>query len=124
MISDFVKQAAARAKRQRPELAPEIFDVMSGLLILLFHGDSENEFVARFQQLTGPAMAKGVEDTAFYCFNRFASLNEVGGDPGKFGVSIEEFHDFCQQQTEVLAALDALPLPRTTPSAAKMSARG
>jgi (1->4)-alpha-D-glucan 1-alpha-D-glucosylmutase len=49
----------------------------------------------RFQQLTGPAMAKGVEDTAFYCFNRLISLNEVGDSPGRFGVSAEEFHDYC-----------------------------
>ncbi len=40
-------------------------------------------------------MAKGVEDTAFYCFNRFASINEVGGDPGKFGAGAKEFHKFC-----------------------------
>jgi (1->4)-alpha-D-glucan 1-alpha-D-glucosylmutase len=46
----------------------------------------------KFQQLTGPAAAKGIEDTAFYNFNRLISLNEVGGDPGKFGASVEEFH--------------------------------
>ena len=46
----------------------------------------------RFQQLTGPAMAKGVEDTACYCFNRLISLNEVGGNPAQFGLSVEEFH--------------------------------
>jgi (1->4)-alpha-D-glucan 1-alpha-D-glucosylmutase len=43
-------------------------------------------------------MAKGVEDTTFYCFNRFASLNEVGGDAGKFGISVETFHKFLVQQ--------------------------
>ena len=42
-------------------------------------------------------MAKGVEDTAFYCFNRLVSLNEVGGDPGRFGVSVEEFHRACAE---------------------------
>ena len=41
----------------------------------------------RFQQLTGAVMAKGVEDTAFYRYHRLTSLNEVGGDPGRFGVS-------------------------------------
>ena len=41
-------------------------------------------FVRRFQQVTGPVMAKGVEDTAFYVFNRLVSLNEVGGDPSVF----------------------------------------
>lgn len=49
-------------------------------------------FVMKFQQLTGPAMAKGLEDTAFYRFNRLVSLNEVGGDPGKFGITLDEFH--------------------------------
>lgn len=50
------------------------------------------EFVMKFQQLTGPAMAKGLEDTAFYRFNRLVSLNEVGGDPGRFGITPEQFH--------------------------------
>ena len=49
----------------------------------------------RFQQLTGPTMAKGLEDTVFYCFNRLVSLNEVGGDPGHFGVSPAAFHQAC-----------------------------
>jgi (1->4)-alpha-D-glucan 1-alpha-D-glucosylmutase len=49
----------------------------------------------RFQQFTGPVMAKGVEDTALYCFNRLISLNEVGGDPGQFGTPQNAFHDFC-----------------------------
>jgi (1->4)-alpha-D-glucan 1-alpha-D-glucosylmutase len=50
------------------------------------------EFVMRFQQLTAPVMAKGLEDSAFYNFNRLISLNEVGGDPDCFGVGVEEFH--------------------------------
>ena len=48
--------------------------------------------MARFQQVTGPVMAKGVEDTAFYTWTRLAALNEVGGDPGRFGLSVDEFH--------------------------------
>jgi (1->4)-alpha-D-glucan 1-alpha-D-glucosylmutase len=47
----------------------------------------------RFQQLTGPVMAKGVEDTAFYRYFRLAALNEVGGNPGRFGMSVAEFHE-------------------------------
>jgi (1->4)-alpha-D-glucan 1-alpha-D-glucosylmutase len=47
----------------------------------------------RFQQLTGPAMAKGVEDTAFYNFHRLIALNEVGGSPGEFGLSVADFHE-------------------------------
>ena len=64
----------------------------------------------RFQQFTGPVMAKSVEDTAFYCFNRFAALNEVGGDPARFGVTIEEFHRDCEMAQRAMAAADARDL--------------
>jgi (1->4)-alpha-D-glucan 1-alpha-D-glucosylmutase len=94
----FLKQAAAKVKRMRVVSSPDLFTLFSSLLNMKIRGDMENEFVAHFQQLTGPAMAKGVEDTAFYCFNRFVSLNEVGGDPGKYGVSADEFHEFCREQ--------------------------
>jgi (1->4)-alpha-D-glucan 1-alpha-D-glucosylmutase len=50
------------------------------------------DFVMRFQQITGPVTAKGFEDTALYRFNRLVSLNEVGGDPSRFGVTLAEFH--------------------------------
>src|ERR1019366_1296964 len=50
------------------------------------------EFVVRFQQTSPPIMAKGVEDTAFYRYNRLLALNEVGGDPERFGLSVESFH--------------------------------
>jgi (1->4)-alpha-D-glucan 1-alpha-D-glucosylmutase len=53
--------------------------------------------VARFQQVTPPVMAKGVEDTAFYTFNRLVALNEVGGDPSRFGLAVEDFHRDNQQ---------------------------
>ncbi|HEY9126787.1 MAG TPA: malto-oligosyltrehalose synthase, partial [Acidobacteriaceae bacterium] len=49
----------------------------------------------RFQQFTSPVMAKGVEDTAFYCFNRMISLNEVGGAPDTAGLTVEQFHQYC-----------------------------
>ncbi|HEU5371941.1 MAG TPA: hypothetical protein VFU51_06085, partial [Gaiellaceae bacterium] len=51
-----------------------------------------DDFVVRFQQTTGPVMAKGVEDTAFYRYFRLAALNEVGGNPARFGVTVDEFH--------------------------------
>ncbi|HEY5985938.1 MAG TPA: malto-oligosyltrehalose synthase [Streptosporangiaceae bacterium] len=54
-----------------------------------------DEFVVRFQQTCGPVMAKGVEDTAFYRWSRLVALNEVGGDPDRFGVSPQEFHRFA-----------------------------
>lgn len=52
------------------------------------------DFIMKFQQLTGPIMAKGFEDTTLYLYNRLISLNEVGGNPGKFGISKKEFHTF------------------------------
>ena len=57
------------------------------------------EFIMRFQQLTGPAMAKGLEDTTFYRYNRLVSLNEVGGHPNRFGISLSEFHA-CNSQRQ------------------------
>jgi len=61
-------------------------------------GAAAEEFVTRFQQTCGPVMAKGVEDTAFYRYLRLSALCEVGGDPGRFGVSPTEFHQACQEQ--------------------------
>ena len=49
-------------------------------------------FAMRYQQFTAPVVAKGVEDTAFYRFNRLIALNEVGGHPAHFGLSLKEFH--------------------------------
>jgi (1->4)-alpha-D-glucan 1-alpha-D-glucosylmutase len=60
--------------------------------VLLLEERGHDELVTRFQQTTGPVMAKGVEDTAFYRYNRLLALNEVGGDPGRFGLSLQEFH--------------------------------
>ena len=86
----YVEEAIAAAREHRPDLPADLFDFFRDLLLLRV--GPEEELVMRFQQLTGPAMAKGVEDTAFYHANRLVSLNEVGGDPGRFGVSVEEFH--------------------------------
>jgi len=60
--------------------------------VLLLEEVGHEEFVVRFQQTTGPVMAKGVEDTAFYRYLRLTALNEVGGDPGRFSLSVEDFH--------------------------------
>ncbi|MET7421453.1 malto-oligosyltrehalose synthase [Dactylosporangium sp. NPDC005555] len=78
--------AAAETKRRRPDLAGAL-DALTPRLT-----DPGDELCARFQQLTGAVMAKGVEDTAMYRWNRFVALNEVGGDPSRFGVPPEEFH--------------------------------
>ena len=60
--------------------------------ILLLEERGHDAFVLRFQQATPPVHAKGVEDTAFYRWNRFVALNEVGGDPSRFSLSVDEFH--------------------------------
>ena len=57
----------------------------------LYEGRSP-AWVTRFQQTTPPVMAKGVEDTAFYRYLRLLALNDVGGDPGRFGISVAQFH--------------------------------
>ena len=61
----------------------------------------------KFQQFTGPVMAKGVEDTAFYRYNRLVSLNEVGGDPRQFGSSVAAFHHVNDERGEAMAARHA-----------------
>ena len=74
-------------------------NVSEELRRLLFLQESGNEdFIVRFQQVTGPVMAKGVEDTAFYRYFRLAALNEVGGNPGRFGMSVDEFHAANEQR--------------------------
>lgn len=92
-----LEEAIEAAKAHRSDLPPDLFDFFRDLLLLKYRGDVESELVMRFQQLTGPAMAKGVEDTAFYNYHRLVSLNEVGGSPGAFGISIEEFHRVCAE---------------------------
>jgi len=90
-----VDEAIAAAKAHRPDLDPELLDFFREILVLGVRGEPESELAMRFQQLTPPAMAKGVEDTAFYDFHRLTSLNEVGGSPGDFGVPPERFHEEC-----------------------------
>jgi (1->4)-alpha-D-glucan 1-alpha-D-glucosylmutase len=54
----------------------------------------------KFQQVTGPVLAKGLEDTAFYVYNRLVSLNEVGGSPENFGIAVAEFHKHNQERCD------------------------
>ncbi|MCA1788973.1 MAG: malto-oligosyltrehalose synthase, partial [Thioalkalivibrio sp.] len=91
----YVSTAIDLARSQSPQLDDELLEFLQALLLLRVEGDLETEFALRFQQLTGPAMAKGVEDTAFYRFHRLAALNEVGGDPEQFGMSMDDFHQTC-----------------------------
>jgi len=104
----YIKEAIKEAMRRNPNLLHEI-DLIKRFLLLDF-GDylTEEEknrwvhFVMRFQQFTGPLMAKGFEDTLLYVYNRLLSLNEVGGSPNKFGISLKEFHNFNKKRAKIL----------------------
>ncbi|MFQ5830642.1 MAG: malto-oligosyltrehalose synthase, partial [Candidatus Methylomirabilia bacterium] len=95
----YVDQAVAMAKRRNPTTSASVFDFVRDVLCLKFPEATTDAdrleqltFVMKFQQLTSPIMAKGLEDTAFYRYNRLISLNEVGGAPDRFGISVAEFH--------------------------------
>ena len=91
----YVTEAIGGAMAERADLDPGLFRFLEEVLLLRVSGSPENELAMRFQQLTGPTMAKGVEDTAFYRFHRLVALNEVGGDPNRFGTTIDQFHRAC-----------------------------
>ncbi|HLY34980.1 MAG TPA: malto-oligosyltrehalose synthase, partial [Jatrophihabitantaceae bacterium] len=74
------------ARARRPDLADSVGALASRL------ADPADELARRFQQTSGAVMAKGVEDTAYYRYTRFAALNEVGGNPAAFGASVDGFH--------------------------------
>lgn len=93
----FIHRAVAQAKRRNPTIGGEVFDFIRGLLLKERRpeGDKADEyerFVMKFQQTTSPVTAKGIEDTVFYRYNRLLSLNEVGGEPQRFGIAPEVFH--------------------------------
>ncbi len=94
-----IERAVAAAKRRNPALEESVFNFLRDILLFRFPENLDDEareehihFVLKFQQTTGPIMAKGLEDTAFYIYNRLAALNEVGGEPQRFGLSVEGFH--------------------------------
>jgi (1->4)-alpha-D-glucan 1-alpha-D-glucosylmutase len=82
--------AVSVARAHRPDLTDVLTTIRDAML-----ADPAGELATRVQQTSGMVMAKGVEDTAFYRYNRFVALNEVGGDPDRFGVSPAEFHERC-----------------------------
>ena len=94
-----IEHAIFSAKRRNPGIEESVFNFLRDILLFRFPENLDEEarqahahFVLKFQQATGPVMAKGLEDTVFYIFNRLAALNEVGGEPQQFGISVEEFH--------------------------------
>ncbi|MEO7263152.1 MAG: malto-oligosyltrehalose synthase [Jatrophihabitantaceae bacterium] len=93
-------EAAALALRRKPELARVIAELTP--LLAAQHGEAGREVTVRFEQASGAIMAKGVEDTAYYRYNRAVGLNEVGGDPGGYGSTVAEFHAAQSQRQQLL----------------------
>ncbi len=95
----YIEQSVAKAKQKNPALSATVFDFLKNILLLQFPEEFNEtdkmewlDFVMRFQQVTGPVMAKGLEDTVFYVYTRLVSLNEVGGNPERFGTPLDAFH--------------------------------
>ena len=109
---DYIQRAIAQAKRRNPDIDASAFDLLCDML-LLRHKVAASErariaeldpeqlrFALKFQQLTGPVMAKGVEDTTFYVYNRFLSSNEVGGATKSFGITLDQWHASNQERLQ------------------------
>ncbi|CAN5250746.1 malto-oligosyltrehalose synthase [soil metagenome] len=92
--AEHLRHAADAAAVRWPELAETIAELHQRLLA------ADTELAIRFQQTSGMVMAKGVEDTAYYRWSRFVALNEVGGDPTRFGNSVADFHAGCAARQE------------------------
>ena len=102
-----VEAAVRWARRRNPTINASIFSFIRDVLLganeatLTDEARAERlQFVLKLQQFTSPVMAKSVEDTAFYIYNRLVSLNEVGGEPDEFGISIEDFHERNGERVE------------------------
>jgi (1->4)-alpha-D-glucan 1-alpha-D-glucosylmutase len=113
-----VERAIARARRRNPAMEASLFDFFREVMLPrdvdigplpndrrggyppVSQDDARDRlrFAMKLQQYTGPVQAKGLEDTAFYRHNVLLTINEVGGDPGRFGRSVAEFHDACAQR--------------------------
>jgi (1->4)-alpha-D-glucan 1-alpha-D-glucosylmutase len=110
-----IRAAVRLARRRSPSLSPSIFEFAEKQLLGEAADNSAeppdlNEFALPFQQLTGPIMAKAMEDTAFYRYPRLLALNEVGGQPGRFGITPDEFHGGNEERAR------SWPLSMTTTS--------
>jgi (1->4)-alpha-D-glucan 1-alpha-D-glucosylmutase len=105
-----IEAACARALRRNPNRDTQPFEFVRDLLIGRYPPPSATleyrvslwRWVLTFQQYTGAIMAKSVEDTAYYVYNRFVALNEVGGDPAAFGGSVAEFHRANARRREIM----------------------
>src|SRR5213594_2213900 len=97
---EMVERAISGAKRRNPAMDESIFNFLRDVLLFRFPATldaagraAHTHFVLKFQQTTAPVMAKGLEDTVFYIYNRLTALNEVGGQPQLFGLCIDTFHE-------------------------------
>jgi (1->4)-alpha-D-glucan 1-alpha-D-glucosylmutase len=88
-----IEAAVTTARERRPDIDSNLFDFLTAVLTLQHEGRPETEFIMRWQQTTGPIMAKAVEDTLFYDYCPLVSLNEVGGDADRWSTTVEEFHN-------------------------------
>jgi (1->4)-alpha-D-glucan 1-alpha-D-glucosylmutase len=102
----YIEWAVAAAKRRSSAIEAPVLDFVRSALLLELPAPTERvrnrmrAFVMKFQQITAPITAKGVEDTAFYRFNRLISLNEVGGEPDPYGTSVQAFHADSQYRAK------------------------
>ena len=113
-----IVRAAVRARRRNPLLGRRVFDFIRDTLLLKeppsgwpteAYRAAQRSFAGKFQQVTSPVMAKGLEDTTFYVYNRMVSLNEVGGEPGRFGAGIAATHAaFAERAARTPHALSPL----------------
>jgi (1->4)-alpha-D-glucan 1-alpha-D-glucosylmutase len=103
---EVIAYAAAEAIRRNPALDPKPFEFTRDVLLSLYPTDQDTparqtyarRWIMRFQQFTGAVMAKGVEDTVFYLYNRLNALNDVGGNLARFSLSADEFHLRCRRR--------------------------
>jgi len=100
-----LEEALAQARAHKPGLNPQCFDFLRDVLLLLApphvlpdHREARLSFVLRWQQFTGPIVAKGLEDTALYVYDPLVSLNEVGGDPAPDAICPREFFEFIAER--------------------------
>ncbi|HEV7714104.1 MAG TPA: malto-oligosyltrehalose synthase [Steroidobacteraceae bacterium] len=100
----YIEWAIARARSRSPSTNIPLLDFVRSMLLADVSAVAEpfqaqvRSFARKFQQVTAPVTAKGVEDTALYRFTRLASLNEVGGEPENFGISARQFHGDAQNR--------------------------
>ncbi|MGA9393087.1 MAG: malto-oligosyltrehalose synthase [Candidatus Sulfotelmatobacter sp.] len=101
----YINRAVSSAKRRSPAADTSVFDFIKEVLLTRIaegqdpaYKKAVTAFAMKFQQFTSPVMAKGLEDTAFYRYNRLISLNDVGADLHRFGITTERFHRANLQQ--------------------------